>query len=77
METEDEDPDEVAAWAQYWADIRWIAELNESIACSFEALVVLLVDWLLASGTEHPEVVGSEGEEQEEGDAENAEDGHV
>ena len=51
-------------------------ESNESIACSFEALVVLLADQLLALGTEHPEGVASEGEE-EEGDAENAEDGHV
>ena len=51
-------------------------ELNESIAHSFKALVVLLVDQLLASGTGHPEVVGLEGEEKE-GDVENAEDGHV
>ena len=66
METEDEDLDEVAAQAQYWVDIRRIVESNESIACSFEALVVLLVDWLLALGMEHPEVVGSEGEEEED-----------
>ena len=76
METENEDPDEAAAQAQYQADIRWIAESNESIACSFKALVILLVDWLPALGMGHPEVVGSEGEE-EEGDMENAEDGHV
>ena len=30
METEDDDLDEVAAWARYWADICWITELNES-----------------------------------------------
>ena len=76
MEMEDKDLDEAAARAQYWADICWIAWSNKSIACSFEALVVLLADWLPASGTEHPEVVGSEGEE-EEGDVEIAEDGHV
>ena len=58
-------------------DICRIMELNESIACSFEALVVLLADWLLALGMGHPEVVGSEGEEEEEGDMENVEDGHV
>ena len=77
METEDEDPDEAAAWARYQADICRIMESNESIACSFEALVVLLADWLLASGTEHLEGVALEGEEEEEGDVENVEDGHV
>ena len=56
MEMEDEDLDEVAAQAQYQADIHRIMELNEAIAHSFKALVVLLVDQLLASGTEHLEV---------------------
>ena len=51
-------------------------ESNKSIAHSFPALVVLLADRLPASGTGHLEVVGLEGEE-EEGDVENAEDGHV
>ena len=58
-------------------DIHWIAESNEAIACSFEALVVFLADQLLVSGTEHPEGAGSEGEEEEEDDVENVEDGHV
>ena len=77
METEDEDLDEVAAWAQYQEDIHRIAELNKSITRSFEALVVLLADWLLASRMEPPGGVASEGEEEEEGDAENAEDENV
>ena len=77
METEDEDLDEAAAWARYRADIRQIVESNESITRSFEALVVLLADRLLASRMEHPGGVASEGEEEEEGDAENAEDGNV
>ena len=75
METEDKDPDEVAAQAWYRADIRQIVELNESIAHSFESLVVLLVDRLPVSGTEHPEGAGLEGEEED--DVENAGDGHV
>ena len=75
MEMEDKDPDEVAAQARYWVDICQIMELNESIAHSFEALVVLLVDQLPVSGMEHPEGAGSEGEEED--DAENAGDGHV
>ena len=77
METEDEDLDEAAAWARYWADIRQVVESNESIAHSFKALVVLLVDQLPASRMEHPGGVALEGEEEEEGDAENVEDGHV
>ena len=76
MEMEDKGPDEAAAWAQYQADIHQITESNESITHSFEALVVLLADQLPASGTEHPEGVALEGEE-EEGDVENAEDRHV
>ena len=52
-------------------------ESNESIACSFEALVVLLADQLPASRMEHLGGVASEGEEEEEGDVENAEDGNV
>ena len=75
MEMEDEDLDEAAAWARYQADIHQIAESNKSIARSFEALVVLLADWLPALGTGHPEIVVSEGEE--EGDTENAEDGQM
>ena len=75
METEDEDLDETAAQARYQADICQITESNESIARSFEALVVLLADRLPVLGTGHPEIVGSEGEE--EGDAENAEDGQI
>ena len=77
MEMEDEDLDEVAARARYYADIRQIVESNELIARSFEALVALLVDQLPVSGTEHMEGAGSEGEEEEEEDAENVEDGHV
>ena len=76
METEDKDPDEVASQARYRVDICWIAESNEAIAHSFEALVVLLVDQLPISVMEHPEGAGLEGEEEED-DAENAEDGHV
>ena len=77
MEMEDESLDEAAAWAQYQVDICQIAESNKSIARSFEALVVLLADRLPASRTEHLGGVALEGEEEEEGDAENAEDGHV
>ena len=66
------DPDEEEAQARYWADICHLAELNEVIACSFEALVVLLVDRLLVSRTKNLEGAGSEGEEEE--DAENVED---
>ena len=52
-------------------------ESNKSITRSFEALVVLLADWLPASRTEPPGGVASEGEEEEEGDAENVEDENV
>ena len=72
METADSDPDEEEAQAWYWADIHQLAELNEAITCSFEALVVLLVDRLLVSRTKNLEGAGSEGEEEE--DAENVED---
>ena len=66
METADLDPDEEEAQAWYWADIHQLAELNEAITCSFEALVVLLADWLPVSRTENPENAGLEGEEEEE-----------
>ena len=75
MEMVDEDPDEEAAQAWYWADIHQLVDLSEAIAHSFEALVVLLADWLPASRMGNPEGAGSEGEEEEE--EENAEDGHV
>ena len=75
METVDEDPDEEAAWARYWVDIRWLVDLSEAITHSFEALVVLLVDWLSVSRMENLEGAGSEAEGEEE--LENVEDGHV
>ena len=75
METVDEDPDEEAAWARYWVDIHWLVDLSEAITHSFEALVVLLVDWLSVSRMENLEGAGSEAEGEEE--LENVEDGHV
>ena len=52
---EDED-----AWAQYWADIHQFAGASEMIACSFEALVTLLLDWLPATRLENWESLRSE-----------------
>ena len=75
MEMADEGPAEEEAQAWYQADIHQLAESNEAIAHSFEALFALLVDRLLVSVTENPETVGSEGEEEEE--PEGAEEGHV
>ena len=74
MEMADLDLDEEKAWAWYWVDIHWLVGLNEAIVHSFEALVVLLADWLQVSRTENPEGAGLEGEGEEEEEPENAED---
>ena len=75
MEMVDEDPDEEAARARYQVDICRLADSNEAITHSFEALVVLLVDRLPVSRMGNPGGAGSEREGEEE--SENAEDEHV
>ena len=75
MEMADEGQDEEEAWAWYWADIHRLAESNEAISHSFEALVALLADQLPVSVMENLETGGSEGEEEEE--LEDAEEGYV
>ena len=73
METVDSDPEDEEAWARYWADVHQLAESSEAIARSFEALVVLLVDWLLVLMPVNLESVDSEEEEKPE----NVEGWHV
>ena len=63
METADSDPEDEEAWARYWVDVHWLAELSEAIACSFKALVVLLVEWLPVSMPGNPESIDSDEEE--------------
>ena len=46
MGTADSEPDDEEARAWYWADVHCLAESSEVIACSFEALVLLLAEWL-------------------------------
>ena len=58
-----------------WTSVGSRNQMSQSLI-PFKALVVLLADQLPALGMGHLEVVGSEGEE-EEGDMENVEDGHV
>ena len=65
MEMADLDPDDEDAWARYQADVHWLAESSKAIACSFEALVVLLAEWLLVSMLGNLESVGLEEEEPE------------
>ena len=43
----DSEPDDEKAWAQYQVDVHRLVELSKVITCSFEALVLLLVEWLL------------------------------
>ena len=68
----DSEPDDDEARAQYQADVHRLADLSEVIAWSFEALVLLLAEWLPMpmSGD-----LGT-GSLDEEG-AENAEERHV
>ena len=72
MGTVDSEPDDEEARARYWVDVHRLAELSEVIAQSFEALVLLLAEWLPMpmSGD-----LGT-GSSDEEG-AENAEERHV
>ena len=56
------DPEDEDAQAQYQVDIHRLVELNEVIACSFEALVTLLSDWLPVLRLENPESLGLEEE---------------
>ena len=72
MEMVDLDPEDEDAWARYQADVHWLGESSEAITCSFEALVVLLAEWLLVS------MLGNlESRDLEEEEPENAEGGHV
>ena len=72
MGTADSEPDDEEAWARYRADVHRLAELSEAITQSFEALVLLLAEWLPMP------MLGDlgMGSSDEEG-AENAEEGHV
>ena len=72
MEMVDSEPDDKEAWARYRADVHRLAESSEVIAQSFEALVLLLAEWLPMpmSGD-----LGT-GSSDEEG-VENAEERHV
>ena len=72
MGTVDSEPDDEEARTWYWADVHRLAESSEVIAWSFEALVLLLVDWLpmLVSGNPGTGSLDEEG-------TENAEERHV
>ena len=63
METADLDPEDKDVQAQYWADIHRLVEMNGAIACSFEALVTLLVDWLPVLRLGKPDSASLEEEE--------------
>ena len=65
MEMADLDPDDEDAWARHQVDVHWLVESSKAIACSFEALVVLLAEWLLVSMLGNLESVGLEEEEPE------------
>ena len=62
-------PDYEEAWAWYWVDVHRLVELSEVITHSFEALVLLLAEWLPVLMSGNP---GS-GSSDEEG-MENAEE---
>ena len=72
MGTGDSEPDDKEAWAQYRADVHRLAESSKVIARSFEALVLLLVEWLPMLMSGDP----GTGSSDEEG-AENVEGRHV
>ena len=64
METADSDLENEDSWARYQADVHWLAESSKGSACSFKALVVLLVEWLPVSMPGNPESIDSEKEEE-------------
>ena len=65
MGTADLEPDDEEAWAQYRADVHHLAELSKVIAHSFEALVLLLVEWLPVPMSGNLGSVGLDEEETE------------
>ena len=50
---------------RYWANVHQLVESSEVIACSFEALVLLLVEQLPVLMLGNPESIGSDEEEME------------
>ena len=46
MEMAESELDDEGARTRYWADVHHLAESSEAITRSFEALVLLLVEWL-------------------------------
>ena len=68
----DSEPDDEEARAWYQADVHRLAELSEAITQSFEALVLLLLEWLPMPMSGDP----GRGSSDEEG-AENVEERHV
>lgn len=66
METVGLDLEDDDAQAWYWSDIHRLAESNEVITHSFEALVALLVDWLPVSRPGNLESVSLEEEVEPE-----------
>ena len=65
METANLDLEDEEAWARYWADVHRLVELSEAITHSFEALVLLLVEWLPVSMPGNLESIGSDEEGME------------
>ena len=68
MGTVDSEPEDEEAWVRYQADVHCLAESSEVITCSFEALVLLLVEWLPVpmSGTPEGGRLDEEGTENAE-----------
>ena len=46
MGTVDSELDDEEAWVQYQVDVHCLVESSQAITCSFEALVLLLAEWL-------------------------------
>ena len=69
MEMADSDPEDEETQTRYQADVHWLVESSEVITHSFEALVLLLAEWLPVLMSGNP---GS-GSSDEEG-MENAEE---
>ena len=65
MEMADSDPEDEETQTRYQADVHWLVESSEVITHSFEALVVLLVEWLPVPMPGNLESVDSEEEEPE------------
>ena len=65
MGTADSELDDEEAQAQYRADIHHFVESSEVITCSFEALVLLLVEQLPVPMSGNPGSIGSDEEEVE------------